>query len=189
MGAGEALEFGLPVAEESEVAGHDRPNYGRVVAEQLKGLRERAGLHQTEMAKAMSSELGRNIDLPAWNRWEKGHQMPKSDILVAAMRVAGIPDPAEAPRDPRRVLETELQDLKRQVEMLSRRVSRDDQLPMLPTTMRGEGRWLTVADAAKRVKVSRETLYAWIRDKRVPAYVWMGRTVLTVRDLDRLASE
>lgn len=183
MAAGQAVLFSRSVGNQATVE-EEGTDYARVVADQMRALRGRAGLTSEAMAAALSGELGRRVHPPSLSRWERGHQMPKSDVLLAAMRIAGLALPSEAPADPRHVLEQELAALRRQVEMMARRMKGSDATPLLPPAHRTAGKYLTVAQAAKRAGVTRETMYSWVRANRVRGYAWMGRTVVLPEDVD-----
>lgn len=162
----------------------ERSDAGRFVADQMKALRERSGLTSEGMAQALSRELGRKIRLPSVSRWENGHQMPLSDILLAAMTVAGLPLPSDAPKDPRRAMEQELEHLRRQVELVAQQVNLRDRLAILPPAHRRRGQFLTVEEAANRLGMTRNGVYYRLAAGHLRAFVWMGRTVILPEDLE-----
>lgn len=183
MGLISVAEARLHSPEVGEVT-NQKIDYDVLVAKQMKALRERSGLTLKAMAQAISDETGRTIYFSAVSRWERQHQEPLASMLLAAMRVAGLALPSEAPKDPKRTLARELEELRRQVDIVASRVNHTDDKPILPAGYRVAGRYVNVAEAAKRLRLSREGVYQRIRRSELRAFTWMGRTVILTEDLD-----
>lgn len=184
----EALKFRVSVGTE-EMEEEVPSTYARLVAEQMRALRMRAGLNSEQMAAALSKELTRKILPPSLSRWENGHQLPLSDIFLATMRVAGLSLPSEAVDDQIRALQREIAVLTKQADTLARYQASYGSLPILPEAHRRNGKHLTITQAAKRVGRTRETMYSWVKRNRVRGYLWMGKIVVLPEDLDRLDAE
>ena len=48
--------------------------------------------------------------------------------------------------------------------------------------------YLTIDEAAKRIGISRATLWAWSKDEDIKGYILKGRTLYKEKDVDELIS-
>lgn len=113
------------------------------------------------MAKALGRELGRNIPESSVARWESGHKLAGADVYLAYETIAK--SASQGTRD-----------------SMDERMTRVERaLSLLPLDLAGDD-LLTVAQAAKLAKVSRQTIHNWVKAARV-RYVTQGRRLLISR--------
>ena len=190
LGALVALESPCGVSGEGDVATPqgESADYGDRVAKAIRAMRKQAGLNTVELAHALSDELDRTIRPKDVTRWETSAHIPKADVFLAVMQVAGLPDPE--------LLSLNTQETLRQQVMRLERAFRQAQLksggrapehPELPSEHRSS--YLTVAEAAKMLGVSRQTLNQWTNTNRMPAYRWESKKVLIPADVERMAED
>ena len=133
---------------------------------QMRG-REGARLTQKDMAVALSRELGRNIPESSVARWENGHKLAGADVYRAYMQLTAAAHPTDV--DERL--------LWRQMES---RVARLERASGLPTLDLPRDDLLTLAEAARLIKVSRQTIHNWIKAGKV-RFSTQGRRLLVSR--------
>lgn len=158
-------------------------DYSKRVAAAMRAMRLRAGLNTSQMAGAISDELGRLIRPKDVSRWEGSTHTPKADVFYAVMQISGVSDPTkpdtsgtlweQAPRL-RRMFEQALSDHG----LIS--------VPLSPLPPEHRSDFLTVLEAAKLRGVSKQTVYHWIEVKRLPAYLWLGKRVVVRADVERV---
>src|SRR5215813_689890 len=145
------------------------------VAIDLKRMRGREGvrLTQKDMARELSRELGRHIPESSVARWENGFKMAGGDVYRAYIYLTAASRPTDVGGvDERLMPRQELDSLKLRVTLMERAM----QLASPSLDLVKEELW-TVAEAAREVHVSRQTIHNWIKAQKV-RYTTQGRRLL-----------
>lgn len=163
-------------------------NYGERVARAIRSMRKQAGLNTPELARALSDELDHIIRAKDVTRWETGTHVPKADVFLAVMQVTGLPDPETLSLNTQETLRQQVLRLERAFRQAQLKSGgRAPELPELPPEHRDS--YLTMAQAAKMLGISRQTLYQWTNANRIPAYRWESKKVLVPSDVERALEE
>lgn len=158
----------------------DSSGYRHRAASEMRRIRSRTGLNKSDFARALSKELAKNYLPHHVTRWEAGDQLPKTDIFLAALAVAGVDDPlcGEQAGTPSAVQRR----LNAMQEQLAQLMAASGRQLMLPPAPEGQ-EFLSTQQAARALGVTRQTVYKAIGDGRLTAYRQGTRTVLLAAEV------
>jgi len=144
----------------------------------LKQMRGREGvrLTQKDMAKALSQELERHIPESSVARWENGFKLAGGDVYRAYIYLTAAARPTDIGGVDERAA------LQPRVQRLDSRVTRLEQALALatPALDLADEDLLTVLEASKLLRVSRQTIHNWVRAAKV-RHTTQGRRLLVAR--------
>jgi len=141
-------------------------------------MRGRTGVRLTQagMAAILGRELRRSIPETSIARWESGFKLAGADVYRAYIDITAAARPSDVGgTDERALLRQRVQRLESRTVQLERAL--EMATPSLSLT--NEELW-TVAEAAREVHVSRQTVHNWVRAAKV-RYVTQGRRLLVSR--------
>jgi len=133
-------------------------------------------LTQAGMAAALGRELRRNIPETSVARWESGFKLAGADVYKAYIHITASSRPTDVGAVDERAF------LRQRVQTLESRLVRLERAAELATPtleLAGEDLW-TVAEAAKEVQVSRQTIHNWVKAAKV-RFLTQGRRLLVSR--------